>query len=547
MTKKTLTLLFLPLLLSGCFAKPTSEDLSSSLISEITSEVVPPSSEEESSESVNPIEVMELPAEAPRYSRASLLIKEVEVPLFNVLVNDSHIYKNPDPSRIESGYGQVFGDGSISFTLKTNYEINNSTKIYPSIYNVIPTHDLNKKEIYFTLYRPGPYVIITNDNEKEAIHLRVHPYSSVNEEEQTSDGRLITFEKGIHDSTNSPYINENHQVNLKSNDTVIIKNGAIVNARFKGVNVNNVKILGNGIISGASFSRTNVIVPINFEHSTNIIVKNVSLLDPAAWTLNFYFVKGGLIDNVAIISSRANGDGVTLQSCEDIKVINSFVRGFDDTLVVKNYASPYGNSDRSTHGSTNNILFENCFLWVDLAQAMEIGFETVGEKITNVTFKNITVFYALHKPVISIHNANYADVSSIIFQNITVENFFTGQGDAGSNSELIDFKAAYSNAFSNNPAGPTEVGNIFDVLVENVLVKRKSTPVKLTFHGQKDGRIDFLNTISEVYDITIKGITVGKDNIDASYPYINKNQYTNNINIISETATGHTNLLPIVL
>lgn len=542
MKKRSFLFLLLPLLLSGCFSKPSSSE-NTSLSEPIVTSQDDTSKSDDTSQTINAVKVMTLPESAERYPRASLYINNEEVPLLNVLVNDSHIFKNPEPSRIDSGYGQVYGDGLLSFTLKTNYEINNSTKIYPSIYNVIPTHNLEKREIYFTLYEPGPYVIITNDNEKEAIHLRVHPFASSAEEVVTSENRVIVFEKGNHDSSTSPYINAQNQVNLQSNDTVIIKSGAIVNARFKGVNVDNVTIKGHGIISGANFSRTNVIVPINFEHSTNINIENISIIDPAAWTLNLYFVKGALVNNVAIISSRANGDGVTLQSCEDVKVINTFVRGFDDTLVVKNYASPYGNSDRTTHGSTNNILFENCFLWVDLAQAMEIGFETVGEKITNVTFNNITVFYALHKPVISIHNANYADVSSIIFKNITVENFATGQGDAGSNNELIDFKAAYSNAFSNNPAGgPTEIGNIHDVLVENVLVKRKTTPVKFTFHGQKDGRIDFLNTISEVYDITIKSVTVEKDNIGPSYPYINKNEYTRNIAFISGTATGHTDL-----
>ena len=44
------------------------------------------------------------------------------------------------------------------------------------------------------------------------------------------------------------------------------------------------------------------------------------------------------IDGVKIITARPNGDGITVQSSRNVTVSNSFVRTWDDSLVVKNYA-----------------------------------------------------------------------------------------------------------------------------------------------------------------------------------------------------------------
>lgn len=46
--------------------------------------------------------------------------------------------------------------------------------------------------------------------------------------------------------------------------------------------------------------------------------------------------------------------------------------------------------NRSIEGSTNYITFDNCVLWTDLAQSMEVGFECVGVTMNNIVFQNIT-------------------------------------------------------------------------------------------------------------------------------------------------------------
>ena len=45
------------------------------------------------------------------------------------------------------------------------------------------------------------------------------------------------------------------------------------------------------------------------------------------------------IDNLKIVGARANNDGISIQSSDNVKIKNSFIRTWDDGIVVKNYAA----------------------------------------------------------------------------------------------------------------------------------------------------------------------------------------------------------------
>lgn len=218
-------------------------------------------------------------------------------------------------------------------------------------------------------------------------------------------------------------------------------------------------------------------------------VEDVIFLNSNAWTFNSYESKDGRIHNIKIISPRPNGDGITLQSCENFLVEDSFVRSWDDSLVIKNYGD-----------NTNNITFKNIQLWTDLAQSMEIGYETnkgnkENSKISNIAFEDITVLYNFHKPVISIHNGDDALVEEILFQNITVENALMGRGDAGENNQLIDFGIMNNGGWSTTK----ERGQIKNVTIDGVDVLSGDFP------PSKIAGFDETHTIE---DVTIKNLNI---------------------------------------
>lgn len=94
-------------------------------------------------------------------------------------------------------------------------------------------------------------------------------------------------------------------------------------------------------------------------------IRDIIVLNPNAWVCQAYDSHDGVIDGVKIITARPNGDGISLQSCQNYEVKNCFVRSWDDSLVVKNYDQ-----------NSSDIHFSQMQLWTDFAQSMEVGYET---------------------------------------------------------------------------------------------------------------------------------------------------------------------------
>jgi len=268
--------------------------------------------------------------------------------------------------------------------------------------------------VTFQVSKPGQLTVEFNDSPKGALHLFANPV----EENIPSpdDSNVIYFGPGLHEAG---------LINVKSGQTVYLAGGAIVRGWVAGTGVENVTIRGRGYFDGSTFPRyaedgvTGAQkVPINMQNCKNITIDGISCLDPSGWAVNTYHCTDVVVNNVKIISSRQNGDGITTQSCTNQKVTNCFVRSWDDSLVVKAY-----------EGDARDISFDNCIIWTDLAQSCEIGFETRGEVIENIRFSNITILHNFHKSVLSIHNGDRATVRNVNYENIVVEDAQLGQGD----------------------------------------------------------------------------------------------------------------------
>ncbi|MDD4000509.1 MAG: glycosyl hydrolase family 28 protein [Bacilli bacterium] len=436
----------------------------------------------------NRVRIASIPEEVKRYQEVEVYLGDTLLPLYLVKVNSSQAWTPANYQRIDNGVGYFELEGKVQVTVKVPDTLNYASKLRPLSAGIIPIANLEEKTLSFEISSSGEYVLEINGDLMQAIHFFVSDFS---DEELATE--VIYFGPGLHTKENNELINQNNQIRLESNTTVYLEAGAVVRAKFYANKAENIKIYGPGIIDGSSFERNatlgKVSVPIDFNHCTKVELLEFSILDPAGWAVNFYFMKDCLIDDIKIITSRSNGDGISLQSCEDIIVDGCYVRSWDDSLVVKNY--PLW-EDRSIHGKTSNILFQNCTLWTDLAQSMELGYETVGEVFSNIIFKNITVLHALHKPVISIHNGNNAKINGVKFENITVEDASMGKGDAHGNDELIDLRVLYSANWTSQHT-ITSLGSIDDVLIKNVNVIAGKRNSRITIAGCFDSREGYLD------------------------------------------------------
>jgi hypothetical protein len=186
----------------------------------------------------------------------------------------------------------------------------------------------------------------------------------------------------------------------------------VVYGAIRGGNINNATVRGRGILHGGKIARDvgwqNL---VNITGSSNVNVNGIILFDSPTWNFNIRTTSGMHVDDVKIIGARPNSDGIDLVGCSNSTIKGCFVRAWDDCLCVK--------TDNS--GNTSGIAFSNCIIWTDLAQSMEVGYETRSDLMDGISFKNIDVIHAFHKPVMSIHVGDRATVQNVSWEDVRIE------------------------------------------------------------------------------------------------------------------------------
>lgn len=442
------------------------------------------------------------------YTNYRLYAGEKEIPIFNCKTNFSNKWNAEAPQRMNNGVAIFQLNGTVKLRLVSDFKLNGVCDISPRKENI--PYKLQDKQVEFIISKSGQYTIELSNS--RTLHLFVNELNQYDSYKNNSN--VLYFGPGIHCHKNDSRIDSNNCINLSSNTTVFVDEGAIIEGGFRANSKSNITLCGYGIVSGAKFTRNaltgEVFVPYDFNNCDLINFYGISTLDPAGWCYNLYFSKNIDIDNVKIISSRSNGDGISLQSCQNVTCNSSFVRSWDDALVVKNY--PLW-SNRDIEGKTKDIHFKNCIIWNDLAQSMEIGYETVGQVMEDIIFENITVIHNFHKAVISIHNGNNANIKNVTFKNIVVEDASMGKGDG--KNVLIEFTCEFSSTWSAQHK-VTSLGSIDGVTIENVEVLSANNPL-ISLRGSVDTRPDYQNSTHYVSNVTIRNLTINGQKIDKTY------------------------------
>lgn len=396
-----------------------------------------------------------------------------ELFVYDVMVNHQHIWSDDVlPASTPMTYFDFSGEVTIDIQVPGLNDPVESAVVLPTSYGITPT--VADGHVSFTVTEPGQYTVVYNDDVNQATHIFANPIET--DVPDPNDPNVFYIGPGEWTMD---------AIALEDNQTLYISGGAVLHSIISVANAENVRICGRGIIDGSDYVAWNQAgstarVPIDLNHSKNVTVDGISLVNSNCWNFNSYSSKNVTVDNVKIISGRQNGDGFTFQSCTDHTVTNCFARTWDDSLVVKNYS-----------GSSKGITFQNILVWTDLAQSMEIGYETnkgstLDPEISDVLFENITVLYNFHKPVISIHNSDDAYVHDITYRNIVVENAFM-QGDNGNNKELIEMhlqKSGWSTITD-------EYGSIDNILIDGLTVVNtadgKVPESRFVGHGPDNG------------------------------------------------------------
>lgn len=372
-------------------------------------------------------------------------------------------------------------EGAVKIQVTVPNQVLDTVKVSPVAYGIEPEIDKENHTVTFIITNPDTYTLTFDDSPARALHIFAYPL-----EEQVvdpEDENIIYIGPGEWNIEN---------IMLEDGDTLYISGGAVVHGIVNANYAKDITVMGRGIIDGSMFEGwkgVSASIPLKFDHCENVTIRDVIVLNSNAWVCQAFDSKNGVIDGIRIISPRPNGDGITIQSCQNYDIRNCFVRSWDDSLVVKNY-----------DGNSQNITFENMQLWTDLAQSMEVGYETNKAELPNaemsdIFFRDITVLNNFHKPVISVHNADDAIVHDILFENITVEKEEIGSGDGDEMPYLIDINIAQSTNWSSTK----ERGQIQNITIRNVNV----------LEGREvESRIEGFDAEHVIDGVTIENLTI---------------------------------------
>ena len=291
--------------------------------------------------------------------------------------------------------------------------------------------------ITFTLDKPA-YFTVEPFGRNNALHIFADPVENygINKD----DENVIYFPKGEHDVG---------LIELKSNQTLYLDEGAVVYACIKAIDADNIKILGRGILDNSrnkenilfEYNAENNDVAINnatrehtiqIEYCNNVEIDGITIRDSLVYNIRPIGCENLNIRNVKIIGCwRFNSDGIDMHNCIDVLIENCFIRTFDDSICVKGFDCYYeGDVEEAVKAAMyrggkaydvfKNVLVRNCVIWNDWGKCLEIGAETRAEEIYDVIFENCNIIHVTGA-VLDCCNVDYADVHHITYRNINVE------------------------------------------------------------------------------------------------------------------------------
>ena len=276
-----------------------------------------------------------------------------------------------------------------------------SIVVRPLALGITPTVNRETREISFAVPRTQPCVLEVNGFH-HALHLL--PFPIYERPRDLNAPNLKYFGPGVH---------KVGVLEVKSGDEIFVDSGAVVYGGVRGDNVENVKVSGPGIIDAAPFERGAIGGIFRFTNSRNITVDGIVQRDTDVWSTTLHMCDDVVIRNTKLVGLwRYNADGIDVCNCERVLVEKSFLRTFDDSLVVKGIGE--------TEKSVNDLVFRQNVVWCDWGRAMELGAETRAPEMKNIRFEDSDIIRTTHIAM-DIQHGDRAKISNVLFDNIRVE------------------------------------------------------------------------------------------------------------------------------
>ena len=428
-------------------------------------------------------------------TKFKVLVNGIDVPVYN-----ARICTEDQQGRLIAGvpaeadkYFDITGFASfdmkkdpVKVTVSVNEHIY-TAKILPTSFGVKST--IKDNTITFEVDKPQQLTVEVNGDHIRSLHLFANPEET--DIPDPNDPNVIYFGPGIHEITSVP---------VGDNQTVYIAGGAVVRGILseegqtgrRGASFvlrgKNITFRGRGIFDQGRIPR------IRGRQTMSVTVdgfklEGVVLCNSSTWTVSMRDCNNVHIDNLKLFGHRANSDGIDINSSLDVLIENSFLRTWDDLIVVKTL--------RNSNQDAGRIHVRKCVLYNEFAQALSIGAE-LTRNVEDVLFENCDIIgdhgftWALR-----IYHTDAALIKNVRFENIRIE-------------ETVGLASLWIN--SAIWTTDDRRGHIEDVVFKNITVNNSGRPLRSEFDFIGFDADHAINNVL-IDNVVINGRKVTQDDI----------------------------------
>lgn len=355
--------------------------------------------------------------------------------------------------------------GEVEVSVTYNGGVINTSRIRPLSLDI--KHEVIGNVLIFKLTHASNLSIEVNGDIMHNLHLFANPISEYVPDKK--DKSLIYFGPGIHTIPDGKLM-------VPSNMKVYVDGGAIIMGQIRIENVQNVKILGSGMVDQS------IKLGIVVGNSKNVEIEGL---------FSSQCLTGGsddvVIRNVKVISFFGWGDGMNVISSNNVLIDRCFNRNSDDCMTV--YGTRLGYK-----GGCNNITMQNSTLWADVGHPILVGTHGSTPKpeiLSNLIYKNIDILDHKERQIdyqgcLSLNAGDSNLIRNVKFENIRIEDFRQGQ--------LVNIRVFFNSKYCTSPGRG----------VENVLFK------DITYNGVNAGTsiIAGYDSNRKVKDVVFENLTI---------------------------------------
>lgn len=310
-----------------------------------------------------------------------------EVKVYGALVSnyDRHSANHQDfvgVERTAMSFASFCDDfqGAVKVRITRHGEAFERVEVRPSKYAIEPKR-VGRNTIEFEIHDPQEKISVEFDSDRDH-NLFIFPDRHDQYKPNPFQEGVIYYGAGLHYAG---------IINLKSNQTLYLDQGAVVYGQVRAVDAEHVKIAGRGILCGsmadhAEFRRGRL---VDFLRCRDVTMSGITLRDSPAWSLCMTDCQMVHINNVKEICWMINSDGVDVCNSREVVIENCFMRNYDDNVSIK--AVPWGKDD------TANVTVQGCTMWADCAHNFLVGPEAPEHTISRTRFLGSVILESREK------------------------------------------------------------------------------------------------------------------------------------------------------